>query len=382
MRLGFEGEKVARLENTLTLLATNVEGVSEKMIFDEETENLLKDFQSSNGLRADGRAGASVWSAINKAQEDLAEEKMDSVLSVRYIQKEDGSIIDMFLDSLKTSISSDTVIPRIQEAFFNSDASQLIIRYLKSDNETIETVGGTIEDGSLSGKLFPQNIPFVSVSPEKDQVFYLEQEGDFTNGIISTFSNLERKPIFEHAFSEWIPNWGTDSVISLTTKASFGTPGGVYSLGVTQSNFIKEFGGKNGLTTLMSPNGAKILYSENLNGNIKLSVFNMQDNSHTDLGIRTLPEKCTWDTDSITVWCAVPKNINSSRLPDSWYQGTESFVDSLWLLNTDENAHQLIIDPTTEGLYSLDITNIQLSPKKDYLIFIDRKSSILYGLTL
>jgi hypothetical protein len=381
MREGFEGEEVSQLENTLILINTRSLGQSTKMLFDIDTSGLLAFFQENAGLRPDGVAGRNTFLALNKAQESLLGDLTETALATRYIQKEDGSIVDIFIDTKETEVVSNTVIPRIYEAFFSENPNNLILRYLKSDNETIETFGGVVEDGKLAGSFFPKNIPFLSVSPDKTQVFYLSSVGEFTEGIISTFGDTNKRPIFEHSFSEWIPWWGTDSVITLTTKASSQTNGGAYSL-TTTGSLTKNFSNKKGLTTITSPNGQKILYSENIDGVHKLLIFNKQENSHVDTGVRTIAEKCTWKDDSMGLYCGVPEDLQSSNLPDRWYQGFVSFTDTLWLLDTEANVHQLIINPKEEEGLLLDITKIQTSKLDNYLIFEDKKTSLLYGMSL
>ncbi len=381
MREGFEGEEVSELENTLILLGTGNVGESTKTVFDIDTSGLVAFFQGESGLTPDGIAGSNTFRKINEAQEELLGESTESALAVRYIQKEDGNVYDIFVDTLESEKVSETIIPRIHEAFFSTNPDQVLLRYLKSDNETIETFGGLIEDGALSGSFFPQNIPFVSVSPDKTKVFYLTEMGEHTNGVISLFNNSQIRPVFEHAFSEWIPWWGTDSVVTLTTKASSDVSGGVYSL-TTTGSLTKEFSDKNGLESLSSPNGKYVLYSESLNGNQILSVFNTQTSDHKNLGINTLSEKCTWSENSVNIYCAIPKSMLSQNLPDDWYQGRVSFEDSIWLLDIEANIHQLISDPAAEENLYLDITKIQLSDKEDYLTFVDKKTSLLYGMKI
>jgi hypothetical protein len=108
-------------------------------------------------------------------------------------------------------------------------------------------------------------------------------------------------------------------------------------------------------------------------------VYDKNTETETKLGIQTLPEKCTWKNDSVNILCAVPKNLFSSQQPDSWYQGRTSFTDSIWLLDTESNAHQLILDPEREQGLRHDITKIQVDQKEEYLIYTDKTSSILYG---
>jgi hypothetical protein len=330
-------------------------------------------------------AGASIFTETFEIEQSgtSTEPETETVVFARFIQKEDGAIFDVNTQTSNTAQVSDTVIPRIYEAFFGGEnLNSVILRYLKGDNETIETFGGEISQGKLSGGFFPQNISFLDISPDKNSVFYLTHQGEYTEGVTSDFENNNKKPIFDHPFSEWMPDWGNDSTITLTTLASSETEGFVYSLGASRGDFSKEFSGKDGLTTLTSPDGTKILYSEILNGALRLSVYDKQDRSHTNLGMQTLPEKCIWEDDSMRIWCGVPTQINTSNLPDMWYRGSTSFTDSVWLLDTESNAHQLISDPRGEANLYLDITKIDISPDESYMIFVDKKTDLLYGLSI
>jgi len=382
MSVGFEGEEVALLENTLTLLLNKEIGMSEKTVFDTETKNLIIAFQKTVGISANGSLGKNTLAKITQKQQELLEDIYEQVPAVRYIQKKDGVVKDIYLDTKETVTVSETIIPRIHEALFGEDENTLVLRYLKNDNETIETFGGIIKEKEMTGTFFPSNIPFLAMSPDKEQLFYLTENYSMTEGVVSSLKNTSKKPLFEHSFSEWIPDWGSDSIITLTTKASFDTPGNVYTLSPKDGTFTKAFGGKKGLTTNLSPNGLSILYGEQINGQYELSVYSTVTKKHKKLSLRTLPEKCTWLSNSTEAVCAVPGKVNTSELPDIWYQGVLSFNDTLWLVDTETSTHQLLINPRNDVGRDMDITEIMISHDESYLFFIDKKTSLLYGMKL
>ena len=70
-------------------------------------------------------------------------------------------------------------------------------------------------------------------------------------------------------------------------------------------------GNINGLTTLTSPNGKLVLYS---NDNLSLNVYHTDTKVANILGVKTLPEKCVWGKISDFVYCAVPKSIDTANI--------------------------------------------------------------------
>ncbi|MCC7160551.1 hypothetical protein IT399_02440, partial [Candidatus Nomurabacteria bacterium] len=143
---------------------------------------------------------------------------------------------------------------------------------------------------------------------------------------------------------------------------------------------IKIFGGINGLTTLASPDGKSILYSDN---NLSLSVYHTDTKTTDVLGIRTLPEKCVWNKTSVSVYCGVPKSIIGSNYPDTWYQGEISFSDQIWKVNTQDLKSQILLDPlTVKGGEEIDGTKLMVDEAENYLFFVNKKDSFLWELEL
>jgi peptidoglycan hydrolase-like protein with peptidoglycan-binding domain len=376
------GTQVLNLYKIINL--TNETSTTPGELFDETLTNLVMKFQEKEGLSADGIVGRGTYAALTNFQNSLLGES-EEVLAARYIKKEDGEIVDIYLDTKESSVASETVIPRIYEAFFGKEGSMVVLRYLDTNNETIETFGGSIneEKKEIEGVFFPKNISFVSLSPDKEKIFYLYETGDYTKGTISSLLNTNRKPIFEHAFSEWLPNWGTDSIIELTTKPSYAVEGNNYSLSSGGGEITKTLSDKKGLTTLASPNGEILLFNEIQNGSPKLFAYNKITEKEEDLGVYTLPEKCTFTKNSEKIYCGVPRNIPTGRYPDDWYKGVVSFNDTLWGFGVDENiSNSFLVDPLKDIGLDFDITKINLSENEDYLIFIDKKTGTLYGLPI
>jgi peptidoglycan hydrolase-like protein with peptidoglycan-binding domain len=353
-------------------------------LFDGNLELLVKSFQEESGLTPDGIVGRGTYTKLTEFQNSLLGES-ELVPAVRYIKKENGEVVDIYLDTKEADVVSNTVVPRVHEAFFGEGGEQVLLRYLDTDNETIETFGATInqERSRLDGIFFPKNIPFVALSPDKKEVFYLTEAGDYTKGIISSLLNTNRQPVFEHAFSEWIPTWGTDSVLELTTRPTFALPGENYSIRTSGGDLIRTINNKKGLTVLPSANGEYLLFNETVNGNPKLFSKNKNTNTEKDLGVFTQTEKCVFTQQSNKAYCGVPRTIPVGQYPDDWYKGIVSFDDTLWVFGLDSDTpNRFLVDPEEDRGQEFDITKLMLSPQEDYLIFTDKKTGLLYGLSI
>ena len=135
-----------------------------------------------------------------------------------------------------------------------------------------------------------------------------------------------------------------------------------------------------GLTTLTSPDGKLVLFNNN---SLSLSIYHTDTKNSDSLGIKTLPEKCTWGKMSDFLYCAVPRTISQGQYPDTWYQGEVSFSDQIWKIDIKTGNTTMISDPAlvTNG-EELDGTKLAIDQNGNYLFFVNKKDSFLWKLDL
>ncbi len=309
--------------------------------------------------------------------------------AVRYVEKASGNIYQSFVDKINEKKFSKTTIPKVYDAYFGNKAESVVMRYLKTDNSTIETFLGSLPKeflgtdpnliNDIKGSFLPNNVKDISISPDGSKMFYLFESGDNIIGTTLNFLTNKKVQIFDSPFTEWLAQWGSNKIISLTTKPNSNIPGYVYNIDDTGKNLTKVLGDINGLTTLSSPNGKLILYANN---NLTLNIYHT-DTKNTDvLGVRTLPEKCVWSKLSDAIYCAVPKFIPTGNYPDSWYQGEVSFTDQFWKIDAKTSNGSIVIDPNTTTAEEIDGTRLALDEGQNYLLFINKKDSFLWRLDL
>jgi len=314
--------------------------------------------------------------------------------ALRYVAKATGNIYQTFVDKIEERKFSTTVIPKVYDAYFGNHGESVAMRYLKTDGNTIETFVGnlpkellgadTTANNEIKGSFLPDNVEDISVSPDTSKIFYLFDSQNSSRGnmvgTILNFSNNKKVQIFDSPFTEWLSGWPNNNMITLSTKPSGEALGYMYTTDSAGNNLSKILGDINGLTTLASPSGKLILYADN---NLSLGIYHTDTRNSDILSLKTLPEKCVWGQVSDVVYCAVPKLASAGEYPDTWYRGEVSFNDQLWKIDVKTGNATMIADSATiAGGEEIDGTKLTLDENENYLFFINKKDSFLWGLKL
>lgn len=370
-------------------------------VFDINVKTALIEFQNKNDLESDGIVGPNTKRKLNEVQEIstdpedyIPETIIVEFLKVRVQEKSNGHIheYDEKTDSLKKI--TNTTLRGLHESFFGSNGDTIVSRYLAGD--TIRTfIGDITEDDSaldgqtnnslatLEGEFLVDDIPFISGVPGGDYFAYLVTDSFATQVFVHDLSSGEASKIISSKINEWLPQLINKNQVAITSRASYFTEGYSYLYG--NSNGFKNIpdrlvGGVFGLTTNVSPDGERILYSgTSQDESLSTFVYNPNTNSEYNLGIETLAEKCSWK-DEIILYCGVPKNIFAGELPDSWYKGEVLFDDSLWEINTETNVKQVILDPGAQTGGRFDLVNIQTVG--DIVLFVNKHDETLWSFDL
>ncbi|MBI2045997.1 MAG: hypothetical protein HYT28_01065 [Parcubacteria group bacterium] len=303
---------------------------------------------------------------------------------IRYIEKRTGNVYEADTASYGNNRITNTTIPGVAEAFWNHDGSQMVIRYIDKDTGAIKNFGAKINElkNTLEGAFLPDSIREIAVSPDADKIFYTLPFQTDTAGASANFDGTKTLNIFNSPFSEWRVSWPLSKTIALATKSSFAASGYLYFLNTQTEALNSVLSGVRGLLALPSPDGKYVLYSESTEDGFILNLFTRGNKAVTELPTSTLPEKCVWAKDSITLYCAAPLIIPMGKYPDAWYQGIVSFSDDIWKINTETGFIDLVMQLEDEARVPIDALNPALSPDEDYLIFINKKDSSLWSLRL
>jgi hypothetical protein len=325
---------------------------------------------------------------------------------VRFIDQESGHAFEVDLTTGVASNLTNTTIPRVHEAIWLDGGDAVLFRYLESGEfivrDNIKTSLGRIKLDTQTGTdtplrgvgsivfapPLPDNISAVSASPDGRSFFYLLPTIDGTSGSVVSLTTMTTKEVLRNKFSEWLPSLFSNNSVLLTTKPSWNIPGFSYRYDFSDKTYARIVRGKSGLTTLPTSDGSRVLFGENLDTNPVLGVFSSDGlESHQGVVIyeniiplTTIPEKCAWGNDKVRIICGSFIPPQNTQLPDSWYQGTISLVDTFWSADTSSGEVVFLADPITETGKQFDVVNPIISKKGTYFIFIDKNTGILWSM--
>ena len=345
--------------------------------FGNATTEAIKKFQQKNNLPLTGKLDTTTSKYFTETKTIKGELQYEKIPSVKYVERKNGHIYQTTLKDLVTEKVSNSTIPGIYEAFFNNTGDTVIYRYLSEDS-IINTFLATM--GKPSGQYLPANIIDISLSKNKTRFFYLIKSNNTVQGIVRNFETGLYQNVFNHQLTEWLSDWDANDNIYLTTKASYVTTGAMYQLNTTNKTITKVLGGILGLTTKISPDGKKVLYSISSETGPRLMVYSIKDNSSVDLDTYGLPEKCTWSQNNIMIYCAAPNVVKGKQYPDVWYQGIVSFDDFFVMIDT--NTKEVFSMANSADETPIDAISPALDNDENYLLFINKKDYTLWGLNL
>jgi len=317
----------------------------------------------------------------------FAENENEETL-IRFVARENGHIFEVRADSTTQKRISNTTILRIWDTKWLSNGSAFVARFLDEENSEIESFYAEIKEnevggeGEVEGVFLPNNIKELTLS-SNDKIFYLTSSGDGSVGIISDADGDGKVQVFDSPLSEWNIQWSGENKIALTTKPSADTLGYLYFLDNKTEKLEKILSGFAGLTTLVNKDATNVLFTQNEGNRLLLSVLDIDKEQITDLPVWTLSEKCIWsELNENIVYCGVPNVIPQGGDLDLWYQGLTSFSDSVWMIDIETQTASVLADPTDIVEREIDLIKPILSADEDYLIFTNKKDSLLWSLKL
>ena len=305
---------------------------------------------------------------------------------VRFAEHGTGYIYDVDVRGQYETKQTGTTIVRVAQAYFGDGGDSVIFRYLKNDNETIETYLGKIippadttsgQFATVSGSFLPENISDLVMAPDGKSFAYLLPTPDGVSGVSLNTDGTNKTQLFSSSFDEWLLDWKNGGMTA-TTKAASTVPGFSYLI-QDAGAFQKIIGGIDGLTTNLSPDGNSLLYDSS-DGNQINTFIRHSNGDSTKLTISTLPEKCVWGASSNVIYCAVPTFIPvSATYPDDWYQGTVHFQDQIWRVNVNSGVAIMISDLESKNI---DVVDPMLDPQENFLIFKNNNDDTPWSLDL
>lgn len=302
--------------------------------------------------------------------------------ALRYISRANGYVYEIEKGEVPLQISN-VYIPNIYEVLFGDNFNTALLRFLRPNARTIATYSVPIPppntDGTRTqkeGVYLPDNVLQAATSPDKTQVAYLTTSPTTGATIsIASLTNTKKSTLIQTPFREWLLSWPSAKSVYLQTKPSAQVPGFLYRVDTSEKRLRRVLGDINGLTTLVSPSGTYVLYSQHTDGAFVTRLLNTKTNTTRSLTLAILPEKCVWIANEDLV-CAGNTSVSTrAEYPDAWYQGTVSFSDQLYRIATTSLVYDTLYDNSST---SFDMTQLAVDESARKVYFIDKPTGILW----
>jgi hypothetical protein len=315
-------------------------------------------------------------------------------LVARIIDRADGNIFDIPLENEGEKVRrSNTTLLRIQEAYWLPGANDIVIRFLDEELENIDTYLGQLnkrtgtttssEDHFLDGSYLDVSAGNMAIPKAGSLIAYTADTPAGTGIYTSRPNGTSKTLIHVSPLKQWLLQWVKGDTIALTTAPSGIAPGFMYYLNVKGGEPERIIPGTFGLTTLASPTGERVLFSESVTNSLKTYSYNRTSRVTTLLPVATLPEKCVWSArDASIAYCGVPDALPATTYPDAWYMGAVQFKDHIWRVDASNGGATLLEIPGGEAANGIDMVDLSLSRDENYLVFRNRTDDSIWSYTL
>lgn len=301
---------------------------------------------------------------------------------VRYYSKNNGNIYEVNFDGTGLSRISASNLAGLLNIIWSPDKEKVIGLFQKGDQ--IQKYLHNYQAGQSI--LMNSNINQIAWSPDGKkialQTFNSETQ---TNTIsISNADGSDLKDVFSTRLKDFILEWPTIDKISLRTKTSGLSDGLVLMVNPDNGSFSKVLGNIFGLNIMWSPLGNSLLYSSTTTDGKNPSLFLADQTGQTkkSIGFATLIEKCVFSQDNRTLFCAIPQTLSENAVwPDDYYKGMTTTADNFLKIDLEASQSSSIFSPNANDK-TYDATGLFLSPKEDYLFFINKKDGLVYSIKL
>ena len=299
--------------------------------------------------------------------------------TVKYYARANGHIWESdFLGANLKKISAATLNGLIK-AVWSPDAGKVIGIF--SDNDKIKKYFYDYTNNQSA--LLGEKVGFVAWSPDSKKIAYefIDPVNGQNNISTANPDGTNYKNIFKTRLDNLIVEWPSKEKISLRQPPSGLAQGILYAINSATGDFNKILSDIYGLSVKWSPKADKILYSstDDRGRNPKLTLSDETGANSKDLKLAGIADKCAWSKDDRTIFCALPQELSANAIwPDDYYKGLVILSDDFYKINLETGDKTKILGSSDQVSY--DAQELFLSPKEDYLFFINKRDGLLYSL--
>lgn len=293
---------------------------------------------------------------------------------ILYYKKDGGDLLASDFDGKNQEKISHVTIVGVFKALWSPLRDRAAVFYMDQSG-----VKSFIQIASSSIAVLPQDINSFRWSADGKSVAFFTPRGGGLDLVTADAAGRNQRVVFSTPVVDMQIGWVAGDKVKLQTAPSGLAPGNMFSLSTTRGLLSKVKSDLNGLDSLWSPDGTRVLLSntdtEGKNLSLKITDANGQDIFTANLP--TIPQKCLWASLK-EIYCALPVEVPPEMIwPDDYLQGRINTKDQIVLINLDSKVvYGVLAQPI------FDISDMTINKDQSYLFFINRADGNLWSLKL
>ena len=233
-----------------------------------------------------------------------------------------------------------------------------------------------------------EHITVATFSPDGSKILY-KYDSDKSHALVQADPDGSNwKKIKDVGPGNLVIHWYKSDRIAYFSPPSGYSRSTIYTCDLNGKNMKIIASDNYGSNAKWSPDGSKMIFttSPKESSSLILRLANGDGSDIRNLQMNTLVEKCTFSSDSKTLYCAIPEPISARFvLPDDWYDKKVITSDSFWQIDTETMERTRIASVSDiETLYgkTFDASDLFISSDGTRLFFTARNDGKLYSLIL
>lgn len=296
---------------------------------------------------------------------------------LRYIERATGHLFEADPATGDVRRITNTLIPKVYEAVFGNN-----VVLMRTDDEVpttlIGTVGTTSNDGAYDLRIRDLRVNAGSIAARADaeEVYFMSEMQDSQRILRTSWNSTSTRQLLSVPAGDFMVITTSASKLFLLDRPASGYPGTLFSVGASLTPVIRNVPG---LTALPHPSKNAYLYaSEDQNG--VRTFAKIEGVNAKELPISTVADKCVWEENDVSAYCAVPKTRPGSGFLNAWYRGEIHTDDTWYSVNPGSNSSDKLFTMSSEA--GIDVENAHIDDAGEYIAFINGRDKSLWILRI
>lgn len=305
--------------------------------------------------------------------------------AIKYYSRQTGKVYQLDFDGKNKKTLSDKELIGLVDVTWSPDKTKAITKFTRPNNE-VEFF--SFDYATQRGTSLKKGVDQIAWNTNSNKIFYKYYDSQTKKRSLNIAdpdgSNWGKLADIDYRNISIAPIPKTGAVSFWNSPDSY-TETIFESIPLIGGERKTIFKGKFGADYLWSPDGSYVVlsHSESRSGNkIQLGLINFNGGEYKNLGLPTFVSKCTWSSDNVTLYCAMPGGITESAiLPNEYLEKKFNTVDTFWKINIKNGEKSRLVDPDKIP-DKFDATNLFLNKDESMLFFVNRVDGKLYKINL